>query len=135
MCVCVLFGLYIIQPVFAARSPNEKKKKRKKGKKSAIFTQGSQLSAIVAVLYRMKRRRKGFFYRKMKRECVLFEWCGRRFRKKKEKAVILGRVCPGEGVLVLLFLCVIPCSSHSLLLCLCCNVLLLCILLAGRARC
>lgn len=58
-CVCVLFGLYIIQPVFAARSPNEKKKKEKKGKKT-IFTQGSQLSAIVDVLYRMKKRRKGF---------------------------------------------------------------------------
>ena len=55
--------------------------------------------------------------------------------QKKREAVILSRVCPGEGVLVLLFLCVIPCSSRSLLLCLCCNVLLLCILLAGRARC
>lgn len=54
---------------------------------------------------------------------------------EKKEAVILSRVCPGEGVLVLLFLCVIPCSSRSLLLCLCCNVLLLCVLLAGRARC
>lgn len=39
--------------------------------------------------------------------------------------------CSGSAV----FLCVIPCSSRSLLLCLCCNVLLLCVLLAGRARC
>lgn len=61
--------------------------------------------------------------------------------QKKREALILSRVCPGEGVLVLLFLCVcvyvcvIPCSSRSLLLCLCCNVLLLCVLLACRARC
>lgn len=39
--------------------------------------------------------------------------------------------CTGSAVLV----CIIPFSSRSLLLCLCCNVLLLCVLLAGRARC
>lgn len=69
-------------------------------------------------------------------------WWGRVFSpsgvgdgSEKREAVILSRVCPGEGVLVRLFLCVIPCSSLSLLLCLCCNVLLLCLLLACGARC
>lgn len=36
MCVCALFGLYVIQPPFAARSPNEKKKKEKKEKKDNL---------------------------------------------------------------------------------------------------
>lgn len=112
---------------------NLKEKKKEKKEKNTIFTKGSQPSEIVCVLYRMKMRRKGF---------STGWWWGRAFSpsgvgdgSEKREAVILGRVCPGEGVLVLLFLCVIPCSSRSLLLCLCCNVLLLCVLLAGRARC
>lgn len=129
--MCALRPLYYTAPVCCQKS-KLKEKKRKKGK-NTIFTQGSQLSAIVAVLSRMKKRRKGFLLEDDEGvRSLRVAWA--KVQKKRE-AVILGRVCPGEGVLVLLFLCVIPCSSHSLLLCLCCNVLLLCILLAGRARC
>lgn len=123
--------------VFAAiiwpfvRSQKWKEKKEKK-EKNTIFVKGSQPSEIVGVLYRIKMRRKEF---------SAGWWWGRGFSpsgvgdgSEKREAVILSRVCPGEGVLVPLLLCVIPCSSHSLLLCLCCNVLLLCVLLAGRAR-
>lgn len=54
--------------------------------------------------------------------------------QKKREAVIPSRVCPGEGVVDLL-LCVYFPAPRRLLLCLCCNVLLLCVLLAGRACC
>lgn len=129
--VCALRPLYYTAPICCQKS-KLKEKKRKKGK-NTIFTQGSQPSAIVGVLYRMKKRRKGFSTGRWRGSAFSSSGVGE--GSEKREAVILGRVCPGEGVLVLLFLCVIPCSSHSLLLCLCCNVLLLCILLAGRARC
>lgn len=98
-CVCssafILCGSYVLPGV------QIKRKKRKKGKKNTIFARGSQPSEIVGVLYRMKMKRKGF---------STGRWWGRAFSSssvgdgsEKREAVILSRVCPGEGVLVLLF--------------------------------
>lgn len=106
------------------------KEKKRKRKKDSL---GQEISAraIVGFLSSVKMRRRGFSSGWWwERD---FSPCGVGDGTEKREAVIPSRVCPGEGVVVLL-LCVYFPAPRRLLLCLCCNVLLLCVLLPGRAR-
>ncbi len=105
---------------------------KKKKRKNDSLRQESSARAIVGFLSSVKRRRKGFSSGWWwERD---FSPCGVGDGSEKREAVIPSRVCPGEGVVILLLCMYFP-APRRLLLCLCCNVLLLCVLLAGRACC
>lgn len=98
----MLFGLCVVW------HRSVKRKKKEKRKKKYNLRQGISALGDCGCPLQDENEEKRVFCRKMMRESVLFErrwrWFsrGEKNEEVEEEAVILGRVCPQEGVLVLL---------------------------------